>query len=236
MSRPEPTRSIQALPVHVIVMAKAPLAGRVKTRLCPPLSFEQAALVAEAALSDTLAAVRDARVRERTVVLDGEPGAWIPPHFRVIAQRTGPFADRLAGAIADAFFCAPGPILLIGMDTPQLRADQIEEAATKLIRTRTDAVLGLAEDGGFWLIGTERPIEGMFDTVEMSTSHTGKQQLARLKSLRLRCELLPKLRDVDEWSDALSVAGHAPESLFAAAVSACMLATDGRGPQVARHG
>jgi rSAM/selenodomain-associated transferase 1 len=212
----------ESIPVHIIVIAKAPVAGQVKTRLSPPLTLEQAAFVAEAALIDTLTMVGDACVRERTVVLEGDPGVWLPPHLRVIAQRSGAFPERLGGAIADSFAEAALPILLIGMDTPQIRASQIEAAANCLLRDDTDVVLGLAEDGGFWIIGTKLPIPGMFEGVEMSTAHTGQQQLARLESLGLRCAMLSVQRDVDVLVDALEVAHRAPETNFAAALSSCV--------------
>jgi hypothetical protein len=213
------------IPAHVIVIAKSPVAGQVKTRLCPPLTLTQAASVAEAALADTLAAIVRANVIERTVVLEGKPGAWLEPGLRIVAQRSGPFGDRLAGAIVDAYAECPLPVLLVGMDTPQLRAGQIEAAATQLVQRGTDVVLGLAEDGGFWAIGTKRPVPGMFSGVEMSTAQTGRQQLARLKVLNLRCTMLPVLRDVDLISDALDVSRQAPESHFAAAVRSCVTAS-----------
>ena len=213
---------IRPIPVHVIVIAKAPVAGQVKTRLCPPLTLEQAAFVAAAALTDTLNTVGNASVLERTVVLEGDPGSWLPANLRVIAQRSGSFPERLAGAIADAFAEAPLPILLIGMDTPQVRVSEIEKAASWLVRDDTDVVLGLAEDGGFWIIGTKLPISGMFEGVEMSTAHTGQQQLARLESLGLRSAMLSVQRDVDVLDDALEVAHRAPETNFAAALSSCV--------------
>ncbi len=213
---------IQSIPANVIVLAKAPVAGQVKTRLCPPLTPAQAAFVAEAALVDTLTVVGSASVLERTVVLDGDPGAWLPPHLRVIAQRPGSFSDRLAGAIDDAFSAVPLPTLLVGMDTPQVLVGQIETAARCLVREDNDVVLGLAEDGGFWIIGTKQPIPGMFECVEMSTAHTGRQQLARVQSLGLRCRMLPVLRDVDVFSDALDAAHRAPDTQFAAALRACV--------------
>jgi rSAM/selenodomain-associated transferase 1 len=212
----------ESIPVNVIVIAKAPVAGQVKTRLCPPLTPEQAAFVAEAALIDTLTMIGDARVRERTVVLDGDPGGWLPPRLRVIAQRSGAFPERLGGAIADSFAETPLPILLIGMDTPQIRTSQIEAAAYCLLQDDTDVVLGLAEDGGFWIIGTKLPISGMFEGVEMSTAYTGQQQLARLASLGLRCAMLPVQRDVDILVDALEVARRAPKTNFAVALWSCV--------------
>ena len=216
------TWAVQPIPVHVIVIAKAPVPGRVKTRLCPPLTLEQAAFVAAAALTDTLTTVTNASVLERTIDLDGDPGSWLPSHLRVIAQRSGSFPERLAGAIADAFAEAPLPILLIGMDTPQVRVRQIETAASWLVHDDADAVLGLAEDGGFWVIGTKQPIPGMFESVEMSTNRTGRQQLARLASLGLQCRMLPVQRDVDVLADALAVAHSAPDTHFAAALWSCV--------------
>ena len=78
---------MRLLPVQVAVIAKSPVAGRVKTRLCPPLKPTQAACVARASLMDTLDTVMEANVAGRTVVLDGEPGPWLPPEMESIAQR-----------------------------------------------------------------------------------------------------------------------------------------------------
>jgi rSAM/selenodomain-associated transferase 1 len=204
-------------------MAKAPVAGFVKTRLCPPLTLEGAAALARAALEDTLAAVAAAAVAKRSVVLDGRVGAWLPAGICVIPQRSGPFADRLEAAMMDAWADVPIPIVLVGMDTPQMSAGHIESAAQSLLRTNTDAVLGQAEDGGFWIIGLRRPVAGLFAGVPMSTSETGTAQLARLAALQLRCAPLPRLRDVDLFADALAVARDAPDTRFAAALDACLV-------------
>jgi len=86
----------------LVVIAKAPLPGRSKTRLCPPCTPHEAAALAEAALRDTLAAVLAAPVRARRVlVLDGEPGRWLPAGIEVIAQRGDGLGARLAAAFAD---------------------------------------------------------------------------------------------------------------------------------------
>jgi glycosyltransferase A (GT-A) superfamily protein (DUF2064 family) len=99
-------------------MAKAPVPGKAKTRLCPPLTARQAAAVAEAALADTLEAVAGSGAGRRILALDGEPGDWVPPGFEVIVQRGETFAERLATAWQDA----AGAGLQIGMDTPQVTA------------------------------------------------------------------------------------------------------------------
>ncbi|HEY2637380.1 MAG TPA: glycosyltransferase, partial [Solirubrobacteraceae bacterium] len=81
-------------------MAKAPVAGLVKTRLCPPLSPEEAAAVAEAALADTLAAVGACRADRKIIALDGRPGPWLPEGFDVVPQTGRGLALRLANAWA----------------------------------------------------------------------------------------------------------------------------------------
>jgi hypothetical protein len=209
---------MKSLPVQVAVIAKSPVAGQVKTRLCPPLTPVQAACVARASLMDTLDTVMEADVARRTVVLDGEPEDWLPSGMDLIAQRDGPFGDRLSGAIEDVFTKLALPVLVIGMDTPQLRTAHLEGAAEALLAPGTDTVLGPAEDGGYWLIGTRRPVASMFSGVEMSTARTGRLQLRRLRSLGLCCARLGRLRDVDLFSDALAVARDVPGSRFAVAM------------------
>ena len=104
-------------------MAKEPRPGRVKTRLCPPCSPDEAAAVAEAALADTLAAVAACGAARKILALDGEPGPWLPPGFEVVRQRGADFNQRLAAAWSDA----GGPGLQLGMDTPQVGAPELDE-------------------------------------------------------------------------------------------------------------
>jgi rSAM/selenodomain-associated transferase 1 len=200
----------------LLVIAKAPVAGRVKTRLCPPCSPAQAARLAEAALWDTLAAVAAVPAGRRIVVLDGAVGRWLPAGFEVTAQRGDGLADRLAAAFADG----GGPALLVGMDTPQLRPGLLRASLHALAQPGTDAVLGHAPDGGYWAIGLRRPDPAVFHGVPMSAPDTGVRQAERLRELGLRTTELPRLRDVDRFADALAVAAQAPHGRFAAAVAA----------------
>lgn len=101
----------------VLVIAKEPLPGRVKTRLTPPFSPAEAARLAEAALADTLHTVLTVPAARRVVVLAGAPGPWLPPGIEVVEQGAGGLDERLAAA----FGACTGPTLLIGMDTPRSR-------------------------------------------------------------------------------------------------------------------
>jgi hypothetical protein len=206
---------------QVLVLAKAPRPGHVKTRLCPPLSPTSAAAVARAALMDTLDSVLAAAPSRATVVLDGEVGSWLRPGVHVLPQRSGPFADRLEGAIEDAFVAFPAPVLLVGMDTPQLSPGHLTSAAATLLEADTDTILGRADDGGFWIIGTRQPVAGMCRDVRMSTARTGSDQLARLSALGLRCTEVTSLRDVDVMEDAVAVAAATPRGRFAAVLRSC---------------
>ena len=193
--------------ITLLVIAKQPLPGRVKTRLAPPCTHEQAAALAEAALADTLHTVLTVPDSRRVLVLDGEPGPWLPPGFDVVPQCGGPLDERLAAAFAGA----DGPALLIGMDTPQ-----ITPGLLTVDWQDADAVFGPAADGGFWALGLRAPDPALLRGVPMSTPRTGAVQRARLLAAGLRVADLPRLRDVDTAADAVSVACQAPQSRFAA--------------------
>jgi rSAM/selenodomain-associated transferase 1 len=196
----------------LVVMAKSPLPGRVKTRLCPPLDHAQAAALAEAALADTLAAVSWTPAARRVLVLDGAPGEWLPPGFEVIAQRGSGLAERLANATRDI----GEALLFVGMDTPQLTRALLCDAVQRLTHPDTDVVIGPTTDGGYWTIGLREPDPSVFDEVPMSTSGTAGAQRARLQRLGLRTAELESLRDVDTFEDAEAVAAIAPWSRFSA--------------------
>ncbi|MGI5196420.1 TIGR04282 family arsenosugar biosynthesis glycosyltransferase [Streptomyces sp. CA-288835] len=184
---------------NLLVIAKEPRPGRVKTRLTPPFTPEEAAALAEAALADTLSAVLATPADRRVLVLDGKPGPWLPPGVEVVPQCAGGLDERLAAAFADC----TGPALLIGMDTPQVTAELLTFGADF---TECDAWFGPAEDGGFWALGLADPDPALLRGVPMSTPTTGALQRARLTAAGLRVRDLPRLRDVDTAYDAWLVA------------------------------
>ncbi|WP_369260744.1 DUF2064 domain-containing protein [Streptomyces sp. R35] len=192
----------------LLVIAKEPLPGRVKTRLTPPFTPREAALLAEAALVDTLRTVAATPARRRVLVLDGAVGPWLPPGFDVVPQCAGGLDERLA----DAFAGCDGPALLIGMDTPQ-----VTPRLLTVDFADCEAYFGPAEDGGFWALGLADPDPALLRGVPMSTPATGAVQRERLVAAGLRVRDLPCLRDVDTAADAEAVAAIAPAgSRFAA--------------------
>ena len=209
-----------ALPAQLMVIAKEPVPGRVKTRLTPPYTPAQAAELAAAALADTLAAVASAGVARRVLALAGSPGPWLPPGFDVIGQRGGDLDERIACALADARASCPAPLVLIGMDTPQVTPALLAAAAGPLVSGAADAVFGMAEDGGFWLLGLREIDPALVLGVPMSRPDTGALQLARLHQAGLRVRLLPELADVDTAAEAERIAAATPGSRFAARMQA----------------
>lgn len=191
--------------VQLLVLAKQPVPGRVKTRLCPPCTPAQAAELAAAALADTIDVVSTVPAVARTLVIDG---TWpVPPGWRTVPQRGGQLDERLEAAFLDTRLGEDADVagLLVGMDTPQLTVDLLAQGVAAL--TDADAALGPAEDGGWWGLALRRPSDArLLRGIATSTPQTGAQTLAALRAAGLRVRTLPVLRDVDTAADALAVA------------------------------
>ncbi|MGW1231719.1 TIGR04282 family arsenosugar biosynthesis glycosyltransferase [Streptomyces californicus] len=199
---------------ELLVIAKEPVAGRVKTRLCPPFSPAEAAELAAASLADTLETLLALPARRRVLVLDGRPGDWVPPGFEVVPQSGGGLDERLAAA----FGGCTGPALLVGMDTPQIGAAHLAPALAPDAWDGCAAWFGPAEDGGFWALGLAEPDPALLLGVPMSVPETGAVQRRRLVEAGLAVRELPVLVDVDTAADARRVASAAPGGRFAAAL------------------
>ncbi|TGD84421.1 DUF2064 domain-containing protein [Mycolicibacterium sp. CH28] len=205
------------LAVAVLVVAKAPVPGKVKTRLAATVGAELAAEVAAAALLDTLDAVRSAPVHNRIIALDGDLDAALRSveirsalnGFTVIPQRGEGLGQRLANAHLDAGTLAGKPVLQIGMDTPQVTPNQLGECARVLLQS--DAALGMARDGGWWILGVSTPdlAAGLVDVV-MSSADTGRATLEVLRARGCGVALLPLLDDVDTIADVFPVRMECP--------------------------
>ena len=201
------------LPVIVLVVAKAPEPGRAKTRLAATVGDRVAADIAAAALLDTLDAVAAAPVAARVVAFTGDLDAAAGAaeirqrlaSFTVIEQRGDDFADRLANAHADAADRAGGhPVLQIGMDTPQVSAELLAACARRL--SAASAVLGLACDGGWWVLGVRTPAAAeCLRTVPMSQPDTGELTLKALHDSGIDVALVDRLADFDFVDDVAVV-------------------------------
>ena len=208
---------------RVLVVAKAPVAGRVKTRLGAEIGMATAADIAAASLLDTIAVCTEAfrpdacllslsgdfadavRGDELTRAIDG---------WSVARQRGSTFAERLANAHVDV--PPGGPVVQVGMDTPQLTADLLAEVVSAT--DDHDAVLGPADDGGWWVLALRTPTAARsLHDVAMSTPTTYDDTRRALLGEGLDVGEASVLRDVDTFADAEAVAATVPGSHFARA-------------------
>lgn len=192
---------------HVLVFAKEPIAGQVKTRLAAAYGDDRAATIYRDLTAATLAHARTARASGTVHAIE----LWCTPSpastwFRSLARESdatlhaqtdgADLGVRMRDAIADALTRAP-QVLLIGTDCPSLDGDVLAQARAAL--TTHDAVLGPAEDGGFVLVGARRPLN--FGAVRWSTPHAYADAGAAFTQSGIAWTALPVSWDVDEPAD-----------------------------------
>jgi len=209
---------------RALVLAKAPVAGRVKTRLGADVGLAYAAELAAAALLDTLTACTEAfGAGDCWLALDGDLADGVRAEeltnavcgWTVLPQRGDDFCERLVNAHLDASR-ADGAVVQIGMDAPQVTAADLTAVADAL--SGHEAVLGPALDGGWWVLGLREPAAAVaLRGVPMSTPTTGIDTLAALEAAGLDVGEAAGLTDVDTVADAAEVVVLAPHSNFAAA-------------------
>jgi glycosyltransferase A (GT-A) superfamily protein (DUF2064 family) len=187
---------------QLLLIAKAPVPGRVKTRLCPPCTPDQAARVAAAALADTVTVLDATPAVRRTIVLIGRYRQ--PPAWHTARQYGTGLAHRLANAFEDTALPDAASVL-VGMDTPQLTPAHLDALTDPL--ADHGAVLGPAEDGGWWGLALRDPSHAnALRDVPMSTPDTAQWTVKALRERGVRVGFGPVLRDVDTAADAWAVA------------------------------
>jgi uncharacterized protein len=222
-----PERMVRGL-CALAVMTKAPQAGRVKTRLVPPLTPEEAAELNKCFLRDTAAAISNACSRrpvgDASKIQFEQAGAShseaataacgvavytpvgaesaytdiLPPDFCLLPQRGDKFGERLYFAVEDLFKCGFASVCLIDSDSPTVPAESFAESV-ELLSTREDrVVLGPSDDGGYYLIGMKKPNRHLFEQIDWSTERVLNQTMQRAADIGLEVKLLPTGYDVDD--------------------------------------
>ena len=210
----------------VIVAAKAPCAGSVKTRLCPPLLADDAARLAGAFLVDTWASATAGFLdADAALALEGDPGdlpVEIRGAGRILGQSGNSLGARLVHMMEAPFAEGYGAVCVIGSDAPHLPAAFLLEAFGRLERG-ADAVLGPSDDGGYYLIGLPRPAPMLFDNIPWSTGAVREATLARAAEAGLSASLLPPWYDVDTAHDLRRLRGDLRRGVARAPATAEML-------------
>ena len=186
-------------------MAKAPVAGEVKTRLVPPLTSAEAAALNTCFLRDmatNIAAVAADGRAEGLVVYTplGAEAAFdgiLPERFEFLAQRGESLGDRLRNATDDLLKDGYGSVCLINSDSPTLPRSVLDRAIESLARDDDRVVLGAADDGGYYLIGLKQAHSNLFDRIAWSTADVLAHTVERAAEIGLEVEMLPRWYDVD---------------------------------------
>ncbi|KQC04583.1 MAG: hypothetical protein APR53_09780 [Methanoculleus sp. SDB] len=191
-------------------MAKQPVPGTVKTRLCPPLTPLAAAELYGAFLRDTVLNVSGIRDADCFVAYDPETAGdffsrMAPERVRCIAQGDGDLGGKLSGIAERLFSMGYGKVILMGSDTPHLPAEYLTKALRRL--DFRDVVLGPCDDGGYYLIGSRQHLPALFSDMPWSTSRVLSMTLERTRGKGLSGYLLPVWYDLDTIEDVRRLAG-----------------------------
>lgn len=187
--------------VQVCVFAKPPRPGVVKTRLARALGPDAAAMLAAAFFRDTWRLVNRLPWAEPIAAVTEDPGLafGVPLHARTWPQGEGDLGERLERVFRRALRRLPA--IALGADTPGLPVSLLEAAHAALLHA--DAVVGPADDGGFYLVGLKRCPPGLLGGVPWSRDDTCSVTLARLRDSGLEVAVLEPWFDVDELGDLL---------------------------------
>jgi len=188
------------------VMAKAPRAGKVKTRLAPALGMDGSAAINICFLRDTtnnIAAVAEYGGAAGLVCYTpvGDEAAFdglLPEGFTLIAQRGDGFGERLLAAAQDILACGFGAVCLIDSDSPTLPTAALSRAVAELARPGDRVVLGGSDDGGYYLIGLKQTHAAPFERITWSTESVYAETVERVREAGLELIELPVWYDVDD--------------------------------------
>jgi uncharacterized protein len=188
------------------VMAKAPRPGKVKTRLSPPLTPEQASELNICFIRDTTENIQHVTEKSNSAGLVaytpvGDEAAFndlLPSGFQLLPQRGQDFGERLLFVCQDLLAAGFGAVCVIDSDSPTMPQEALLQAVEKLSQAGDRMVLGGSDDGGYYLLGIKRLHHRLFQQIDWSTGRVFAQTLERAREISLAAELLPTWYDVDD--------------------------------------
>lgn len=187
----------------VIIMAKVPRAGNVKTRLQPHLTPAQSADFAACLLADAIDKVKSLSAQLIIAFAPAEERAYFDrfslPEVVFTGQQGSDLGEKMLNAFDFAFRHNADSVAMIGTDSPTFPAEFIERAFSDL--EQSEAVLGKTADGGFYLVGLKKLNKAIFENVEWSSEKTFRQTQENMLSLNLELKEIPEWYDVDEAAD-----------------------------------
>jgi rSAM/selenodomain-associated transferase 1 len=219
----------------LVIMAKAPRAGKVKTRLSPPLTLEESAALNIAFLRDTAENLASVAQEGRSAALVsytpiGDESAFdglLPPTFSLVPQRGDGFGERLFHAAQDILALGFASVCLIDSDSPTVPRLAFEQAVDELARPGDRLVLGPSDDGGYYLIGLKHSHSEPFARIDWSTPAVFQQTCARARTAGLELVQLPRWYDVDDAATLATLESELLDGLRPAFAQAAAPQLDG---------
>lgn len=204
----------------LLIFAKWPQTGRVKTRLSPPLSLDEATALYRCMLQDTIDATRNLPGVKRMLFFAAEGDRTadfrgVAPDAAIFRQQGDDLGERLVNAFGTAFGAGCRSALAIGTDSPHMPSERISTALSLLHEEGADAVFGPSEDGGYYLVGMKKMQRELFRDIPWSSRGVLEASLSRAASLGLRVSLLPAGFDLDTVDDLKRLAAREDDGLAA---------------------
>ena len=199
--------------IALAAMAKVPVGGEVKTRLCPPLTLGQAAELGRCLLADRVEQLGAVRLADRVVAFwppEREPEAreLVPAGLRLVSQHGADLGARMARLLSDLLAEGYAGAIVVGTDTPTLPTAYLEEACALLRSGSADVTVGPAEDGGYYLIGLRVAAPELFTDMPWGGGTVCAETLARARAHGRRVAVLPSWFDVDRPADLTRLTGE----------------------------
>jgi rSAM/selenodomain-associated transferase 1 len=223
-------------PDTLLVVAKKPTPGQTKTRLCPPLTPAQAAMLYDCFLRDTLDVMRKViGVRRVIGYLPDDSEAYfrqLAPDMELTCQQGASLGERLEHLLTQELLGGSPRVVVMDSDSPNLPSDYLRQAFERL--NGADVVLGPTRDGGYYLIGMNQPQPHLLRQVQMSTPHVLADTLKLAQARGLTVSLLPAWYDVDTIADLVQLDGEIAGASVNGGPSATrrwLETTDWRSPQ-----
>ena len=193
----------------LVVVAKAPEPGKVKTRLTPQLSPEEAAALYGCFLQDRISAVSTLDGIDLAIAFTpdnaGDAFAGFAKNgLKLFPQKGGDLGERLNNIFLDRFSEGYDSVAVVDSDSPDLPAEIMLDSFDRLHTGHADVVLGPCMDGGYYLVGMRRPHPGLFDDIPWSTGAVLERTMSKAERLRLRTDLLPVWSDLDTFEDLVA--------------------------------
>jgi rSAM/selenodomain-associated transferase 1 len=192
--------------VLVVVMAKEPVPGQVKTRFAPEMTLEEAAGIYRCMVEDRINEV--SRLDGTDLAIAFSPAdarqafsAIARPSFALFAQEGNDLGERMRNIFTDNFIAGYHAVTIIGSDSPDLPRSTLQESFRLLMSERADAVFGPCYDGGYYLVSMRKPHPELFENIPWSTDQVLRATLARAGELGLKTELLSWWNDLDTFAD-----------------------------------